>query len=457
MAEPALSTSSPADGAADVFLNKAITATFSAALTSTTVTENSVILVNSATEEILDATVEYVAATFLVRVTPLTVLAENTVYKLKFPGTDAAISADYVIKDSASSDPLVTSIIVSFTTGTKTFIDDSAIAKDATDFSLEGDLNLPVHVKALGPLAVETSFPKNGKADVAVALNDTPTNQLWIKFSKPLSGALLADDWLEIDAYPMLDDTAYLGSGEAVGSGVIPAMTGLQASGNYLYAGFESEMPNNVAIDVYVGTGVTASDGSEFGYSDYKLSFTTLRYPKVSGPHAIKREIRSAAEELTDEYICATLLSNTMRLIQRHGTVNNSPTWTQMRWVLFRTIVDLLDDVELEKAVVQGTRRQLGDLNVSVDQAQQEGARLALKHARALKELESLDRAMAGKKKLAMAYTDTKGISDVVDRLWHGVAGKLVNSRFSNYQPNLPASNISVNRASKVPPEAPWW
>ena len=123
---------------------------------------------------------------------------------------------------------------------------------------------------------------------------------------------------------------------------------------------------------------------------------------------------------------------------------------------MLKTIVDILDDKELEKALVDGTRRQLGDFNVSIDPKSTENARLALKHARALKDLDKLERTLAGKSLIARRYNDTKSINDCVDRMWHGVAGKLVQAKWKTYQPNMPVANISINKQAKRLPTSDW-
>lgn len=455
MAEPSLSTSTPSDGSTDVFLNKVLDATFAAALKESSVTSNSVTLLNVATNSLVDIDIQYVSSTSTIRVTPLSVLAENSVYRLRFIGTDSAISTSYALADSGG-DILTSTITVTFTTGTKVFIDDTSIDKNATDLSLEGDLNLPVHVKALGELAVKTTYPLNHAYDVATGLNGA--NQLSVTFNKPLSGDLCDSSWLTVDVYSMLDSDQYLASDGVFGAGSIPTMTGLICSGATIYAGFNAVLPNNAGVEVTVGTGIVASDGSEYGTNDYLFSFTTDRYPKVSGVHVIEREIKAATEQLNRDYVAALLLANTVYFQEKFAiTIGTDPSWVQLRWVMLRTIVDILDDKELEKALVDGTRRQLGDLNVSIDPKQSEAARLALKHARALKELDKLERTQGGRRLLAMRYSDTKMLNSYPDRVWHGVAGKLLNTRWSNYQPNMPVSNISVNRQTKVGPENPWY
>ena len=45
---------------------------------------------------------------------------------------------------------------------------------------------------------------------------------------------------------------------------------------------------------------------------------------------------------------------------------------------------------------------------------------------------------------------------DRPSKLWYGVNGKLTESRWKTYQGNYPASNIAVNRQSKIGPGSDW-
>jgi len=450
MAQPSVQSSSPVDNATDVFLNKPLTVTFGVALLASSVKDTSVVLLNVATDEIVAKNLVYNETTQVLTITPLSVLEESTVYVIRFPGTDIAISSSFAIADS-SNEVLTTTITLTFTTGLRLFIDDSSIDKDATNLSLEGDLNLPVHIKALGNFAVATTLPKNNACDISTSIDGQ--NRIQVKFTKPLSGSLCSDDWLTVTTFPLLDMDQYLASGTTLGAGTIPGLTGVSCSGQYVYATFSGEVPKNVGIQVEIGETVTATDGSEFGPSNYLLQFATDRYPKVSGVHMIKREIKAAADELVDDYICAMLLKNTIALLTRYAAFDaTAPSFSAIKWIVNMTIVDILDDQELEKALVAGTRRQLGDLNVSIDAVI---GKLALKHARALKAVEDADKTLFGNKLLVQKIDNAKvsNYYDRPDRLWHGVNGKLVSERFKTYQPDIPAANSDLNRAAKVKPK----
>jgi len=448
MGQPIVSSSNPADNAVDVFLNVPLYVTFaSPGLVSTSVTENSVVLLNVATQTSVPVNLSYNSTTRVVTITPLSVLAESTVYKIRFPGTDVAISSDYVISEEGTEEALTSVIDITFTAGTRTYIDDSVVSKNALDLSLEGDLTLPSNVKALGPFAVDSSFPKNHSADVGLTLDGN--NRFYIKFNKDLSGDVQSSDWVNLSVFPMLDMDSYLASGQTFGTGSIPSMTGLYCSGQYLYVGFEGPMPNNVGVQLELGTGITATDGSILGNNNYLFGFTTDRFPKVGGVHVMRSELRAAGSIMNDDYLAAMLLKNTVRVISRWAPFNQtSPQYIAYKYILNQTIMDVLEDIDLDKAIIAGTSKKLGDMFVSYDQAIGEAT---LKYQRAKEEAELADDAMMGIKKLGAQISYAIIHQNPVDRSWKGVNGRLINYRFNFYQEAVPMSNIDLNRTAGNP------
>jgi hypothetical protein len=444
MAQLVIGTADPASGDSDVFVNIALDVTFTTAVLSTSVSNTSVLLTNSGTASVVSANVELIGTT-QIRITPYGNLAEDTVYKVSFPGTDTALSSDYVIKDAALSEALTTTLTVTFTTGSRVFLDQTNIDKDATDLSLEGDLSLPVHVKALGNFAISSTSPKNHSYDVAGSTG------LLLTFNQDLSTGDFAQNWLDVDVFPVMDDTVWLASGDAY-SGSIPSHT-ISLTGAIINVDFNGDLPQNAGINVTVSSNVISTDGSEFGPNDYLLSYTTDRFPKVSGVHVIKREIKAASDELTDDYIASILLSKTIEADIKFG-VDSAPHISLVKWVVNSVIVDILDDVELSRAIVAGTRRQLGDMNISVDPII---GKLAIKHARAEKKIEDSEKTMLGKKLVASAYNNSyrSGLSRP-SRLWFGVSNKIIDSRFISYQSDRPAANTSTNRGAKIRPDSNW-
>lgn len=449
MAQPSIQTSNPAAGAVDVFLNVPLYVTFaSPGLNEDSVNLNSCVLVNVGTQDTVPLKLSYNSSTRVLTATPVGTLAESTVYALRFPGTDIAISSSYVIKESGTLEALTETVEVSFTTGIRAYIDDSIITKEATNLSLEGDINLPTHVKALGPFAIEKTLPKNNSYDVAGSLDGN--NKLYLKFNKTLSGSLLTDEWLSVDLYPILDFTGFYASGDNLAvnlSGyVAPTMTGLSYSGQYLYAHFSGPLPQNAGVAVTVGELVTATDGSEFGPNEYKLTFTTTRYPNLGGVHWLKTELQALSKELTNDYLSAVILKNSIRFYYRTISLPSPSIWLSNKWVIYTSLIDVLDDLDLNKTIVAGSRRSLGDFSVGFDVAI---GQATLKQKRAQDELEDIDKALFLTKSIQRIDRWIFVENRPNPREWFNISGRIFDNRFVYYQRNAPQANIDLNRTSR--------
>ena len=454
MGQPSIQTSSPTAGSADVFLNIPLYITFaSPGLVESSINLNSCVLLNIGTQDTVPTSLDYNTTTRVLKVTPLGVLAEDTVYAVRFPGTDIAIGSDYVIKEYGTSEALTDTLEVSFITGTRVYIDDSIITKEATNLSLEGDINLPTHVKALGPFAIEKTYPKNNSYDINGALTN---DKLYLKFNKALSGSLLTDEWLTVDLYPILDYTGFYASGNTLVADItgytIPSMTGLSVSGQYLYANFDGPLPQNAGVSVTVGEEVTATDSTEFGPNEYKLTFTTERFPNLGGVHWLKTELAALSKELTNDYLAAVLLKNSIRFYYRTIAIPNPSIWLSNKWVIYRSLIDVLDDLDLNKAIVAGSRRSLGDFSVAFDVAI---GQATLKQKRAEDELEDIDKALFLAKTVQRIDRWIHVENRPLPREWFNISGRIFETRYVYYQRNAPQANIDLNRTSRN--TNPWY
>lgn len=446
MAQLAISSSDPSDGASDVFVNIALEVTFDSAVASSTVSQNTCVLTDQATDEVLDTTVELLSDGVTVRLTPTGILAEDTVYRITFPGTDTAISASYVLKDDSASEALSTTLTITFTTGSRVYINDTSVDKNAGDLSLEGDLNLPTNVKALGELVISSVVPKNHTADVSLDLGGD--NSITFTFDNSLDSVTFAESWFNVDVFSVMDDATYIVSGQSIPGHAITF------TGAVVDVTFSGDLPNNVGVQITLEEDITDEDGNEYGPNSYLYSITTERNPSIAGTHVLRREIKAAADELTDDYMASVLYAKTVEFESRWG-IPASPNIAMHKWIVNSAIVDILDDKELEKAIAAGTRRQLGDMNVSVDPII---GKLSLKHARALKKLEDLARLFAGKNIIAQNYSNYHyGDISRSYRRWYGVSGRLMSSKFITYQGDSPGANSALNRGSKIAPGNDWW
>ncbi|MHA2265681.1 MAG: hypothetical protein ACXAEN_25095, partial [Candidatus Thorarchaeota archaeon] len=124
----------------------------------------------------------------------------------------------------------------------------------------------------------------------------------------------------------------------------------------------------SVGITIDLTNKIESLDSDEYGGALH-YSINTQVYPEISGLQTVRREIRPSSVDYVDDYIGALLFKNTMWLWERTGRGLDLDTlsYSAKKHILYSTVLDLLEDKEYEKFIVAGTRRQLGDLNVSVD------------------------------------------------------------------------------------------
>ncbi|MCB1712291.1 MAG: hypothetical protein KDH96_07400, partial [Candidatus Riesia sp.] len=107
-----------------------------------------------------------------------------------------------------------------------------------------------------------------------------------------------------------------------------------------------------------------------------------------------------------------------------------------------------MEDREYYKYVVAGTRRQLGDLGVSIDNII---GRIAMKVAKYQKAKEvAFDSIVPGWQfKIGTSTLAYQEAAEGVSRLWYDINGRYTETMYKYYQDNIPASNVAINRHAK--------
>lgn len=442
-----LLSSTPANGATDYFINKSVELTFDKAIGTSSLTNNVFSIIDQAAGTNVPLTIQrdYSSSAKII-LQPSTVLKENTEYRIVIMGTDMGLGYSLVAEDN---DTLTTTITVTFRTGDTVYSIDTTVEKQADNISAEGDLFLPTNVKALGfDFTVEQVRPKNNTHGVPVTL--TGDNTVRFTFSKDLyTGAVDFTEWLDVDPYPLLNHDAYLASGSSLGEGTIPGHN-ITVTGADLLVTFDTELPKNVAVQITLSEDILASDGATYG-GGMQYSINTELYPEIYGVKMIKREVREVVDTFTEDYIGALLFKNTMWSWEKVGRSFelSNPSFAARQYIMYSTILDLMEDREYAKFVVAGTRRQLGDLNVSVDNII---GRIAMKVAKYQKAKDDAFESMVSGWQFRVGST-TLGYSEIADqinRLWYDISGRYTQSRYKYYQPNIPSANLYMNRRAKT-------
>lgn len=440
-------SSTPATGSSDYFINKSLEVTFNEALDESTLTDNEIFLLDTSSNTKVTVSLALKAGdSNTVVITPVTSLRENTTHRLILVGTDQALGYQVT---AANADQLAVTITVLFSTGDAVYRIDSTVEKEAVALTLEGDLFLPTNVKALGyDFTIERVRPKNHSHGVGVSL--TGDNTIRFTFTKALATPTDIYDWVDIHTYSLLNYEGYLAQSGSLGVGTVPDFS-VTATGMDIVVAFSGNLPNNLGVACKIHDTVQATDGSVLG-AEVDYVFNTELFPPLEGLEMVKREIATTAASYYDDYIGALLFKNLIHLWERMGRVNavlnlGHPV---RKYVIASTVLDIIADKEYEKFVIAGTRRQLGDLNVSVDNLI---GRLALKIAKMQEDQRISLETIKGPWQFRVGVRPYSNFED--SRTWYDVNGRYTSSLYRYWQTNIPASNVKINRQSKN--SNPWW
>lgn len=446
------SSSTPSDGTTDYFINKSLEVTFDEAVNAATLTDNVVSLYNLDTgaPTPIELKLKSTDSNTIV-ITPSSHLQENTNYRLVILGTDMGLGFNLSFSGGSN---LATTVAIMFMTGDSVYSIDTTVEKEAASKTLEGDLFLPVNVKALGfDFTVSRVRPENHSYGVQTGL--TGDNTINFKFNKALYTASGVTDWATVHVFSLLDDPAYYASGQVFNSTTNPVAVpdySIQTANNdtELVIAFSGLLPNNAAIQVELNSNIRSTDGDLYG-GNLLYSINTELFPATYGVETVKREVKPIAEFYNDDYIAATLFKNIIWLweMSGRGFSLTDPTYPAKQYAIYSTILDLMEDKEYEKYVVAGTRRQLGDLNVSVDNLIGRQALKLNKYTKAKERaFETLHKGWQFKiGTTTAAYSD---IASTINRLWYNVNGRYTHTMYRFDQRDIPASNTSLSRHAKT-------
>jgi len=175
VAAPVFSSSTPADGATNVYLNQKLEVTFSTDLDATSVSGATVILRSVVLDTVVDATLSVSGAK--ITIVPYTLLIANSVYRLTLVGSDLSLSTGAIQSADGS---LVDTEILSFQIGSQ--LDTTSVTRTEEEITLGGDLNLPGDISLTSSsLTLASSTPTNHAFGVA-----TTTDTIQLTFSAAL-------------------------------------------------------------------------------------------------------------------------------------------------------------------------------------------------------------------------------------------------------------------------------
>jgi len=415
MTVPAIASSDPGNGDSDVFINKNPTIVFTDALDVTTVTEDTFQLFDRTTNTQVPITLNYQNA--LKKVTLVTdgALRENTSYRIIIVGDDLKVTKS--VSGTDAGDDLASSLIVEFSTGDNIFQEDTTLGKEIDAKTIEGDLFLPSNVKALGTdFTVERVRPKNHTADNGINLTGDKTVKFTFTRNLNTTGDLA--NWVEVETYPLFRSGYMAQSGTVASTYALPTGTA-SVDGKALVITFDRQFPNNAGCTIKLLNNIEDTGGLDYG-GGMLYTISTSLYPNVFPTRSIKRELRSIdGDALYDDYVSSLIHKNTMFLESRGAISFDSIPHAGFLHIFYSTMLDIMEDQDYEKFLIAGSRKQLGDLNVSQDNLI---GRLALKIANAQKkQSNALNTLYAGWDSRSAVKAD--GAHGEIDwsRLWYDI------------------------------------
>jgi hypothetical protein len=443
-------SSTPESATSDFYINKSIELTYNQPIDSTSLTDNVIFLVDLGSNQNVPVAIALKPSdSRAIVITPLVNLRENTSYRVIVTGVDQGMGYSLV---ASSTELLGTTTVILFTTGDTVYQIDTTIEKQASNLTLEGDLFLPTNVKALGyDFTVSKVRPKNHTHAIPVSITGDYTVRF--SFTKNLMTGTDCSDWATVNAYPILNDIEYLGTGGLPNASNPMPSYNISVDGKDLLVIFQTGVPQNSSVAIDLNSSITSIDGEEYGGA-MNYIFNTELSVNVFGPEMIKRELNSISDQLYDDYVGALLFKNAIFLWEKTGRSLNLADYpfTAKRWVMLTTLLDIMEDKDYHKFVLGGTRRQLGDLNVSVDNPI---GRLALKIARVQKERDIAFETLFKGWQFKTIAGSTRASSSMGDRLWYDVNQRYTDTNYKYYQWNLPVANVYMNRHAKT--NNPFW
>ncbi len=449
-----LTSSTPADNATDFYVNRNLLLDFNKSISSASLLDIPITLVDIDSGRVVPITIsKSTLDASILNIIPKEYLTENTNYKITVIGSDLSLGYYLTAEDG---EYLTDSLYISFSTGDNVYKIDTTVEKEAQDLTLEGDLFLPNNVKALGyDFTVDRVRPLNHSINISG--NITGDRSVRFKFNKELySGLSDYSTWVNTTVYPILDTTDYLAdsAGLDLGAGSISLPSySVGISGQYLNVVFNTDLPKNVIVTTSLSDEITSVDNDTYG-GELEHIFHTEIYPNIKAVETIKREVRFISVDFTDDFINALLFKNAIWFWEQTGRAFSlsNMNFTARQYVIYATCLDLIEDKDLEKYIVGGSRKRLADIDISYSNILGKMAMKVAKYTKAMQiAKETLFKGRHLKTGVLGVYTE---MQDLFNRLWYNANNIYTSSQYKYLQTTDPASNTSINRAAKT--NNPW-
>lgn len=379
MAAPSITSFDPTILATNVVLNKVIKVTFDQDLLTSSVVPAHFILKHLASNTVIRSTVFYNPIERSVSVLPDTKLWGNSTFRLSVIGEDLSPPTGG-IKNLVGEVFSVTEHL-DFQTGTEI---DAPSSKTVSEIAAEGDLRLPagVEVRSIIDFNLTSSRPSNGSWGFS-------GNSFYIKFNNDVTSQQIEDN-VTVRMLPFLDEEGWFAMEKSDGSMVFEWQSGSwQSTDPNLFSFSQWELSStNSGVATFINTGsipynavieIEASKDmldidENYLDDDYQIIFTTRSYPDYVSPRLIRNEIFSVFDELNLEYVHQLVwkwMIDAYRLVGLRDNLNSAGRNIR-DYVKCGAALDILKSLMLQKSILAGQTKQLGDFRITYDKGASE-------------------------------------------------------------------------------------
>jgi len=418
MPAPTLVSSVPATSSTGIGIEQQVILTFSVALDPLSVNEGTVSVFRS--DDLVPLRGEYVLSSgnAVVTFTPERALFQDTQYRVVLLGSDQGVG--FAIK-SSTGEFLATTSVISFRTGTERFVSLEEIA-GRDDIERIGPIREtdPFAIQPTsGTLSIDELVPDAFDCNVSVSATG-----LHIDFSADIDPSTVTTTTVKIEQTPVLGIDDYFATvvfptdecptlGIQTAAAFVPPTGDLRVEGDKVVFEIDpsAEFLHNTEVHVTVSTNVASTTGATLS-SETSYFFTTEYFPLFVGPSFLRTELGPPVATLTDDTLKRIIYKNSIEAweMANKGIDLKRPTWWARKWVICKSMLDILGVLLLTKDIQAGQSKTLGDLSISTKPANPE---LGAKYKQAtdcLKELGDLFGMDL------MATTAIKGISSGTER-----------------------------------------
>lgn len=381
MPTPTFVSSVPATSATGISVEQQIILTFSTALDPTAVNEGTISVFRS--DDLVPLRGEYVlsSASTVVTFTPERAFFQDTQYRVVLLGSDQGLG--YGVK-SSTGQFLATTTLITFRTGTERYVSLEEIA-GRDDIERIGPIREsdPFAIQPTGgSLEIQEFVPAQFDCNVSVSATG-----LHIDFNAAIDPATVTTTSVKIEQVPVLGIDDYyativdpltqtcptLGVQDPVGFTVPTGELRVEGDKVVFQIDPSAEFLHNTEVHVTISTDVASTSGATLS-EEVDYFFTTEYFPLFVGANYLRTELGSAVATLTDDTLKRIIHKNSIEAweLANKGLDLKRPTWWARKWVICKSILDILGVLLLSKDLQSGQSKTLGDLSISTRPANPE-------------------------------------------------------------------------------------